>query len=583
MRYKVTADAFVQLPVTTGTVQNISNTDIEISNEEVVGSGIILKAGETFAFDSATVYVCARPVLDGGVGLISVVPFNGKGEGGGSYVLPIATTSTLGGVMSSTTEGKVSVGNDGVMSYNKPNSNADAWTSGKAYKMNDTVEDSEKVYLCIAAHTSGSMFADDLTANKWVCIGPATMYELPIANDTLLGGVKSSTVVGGVGVDTDGFMTFNLGVANDTLLGGVKSSTIEGGVGVDSDGNMSVKTPVLTATALLNWQPSTAYAVGDVVYTNALAVTQKLVCVQAGTSGTALTISSTTEGTLITDGTIVWQVDSFADGNYTAEHGNGIYRGVDITAYADSGLLSANIANGIFVGVHIGDYITKTINLPAITYTDKAGTEQAQAAQTFANAKFYIAGINSHLKAGDGNDYTTANHVVLIPANVLQRNVGMNPTNDTTGGYLGSDMWRIHMPNWSAAIKAAFGESHVVKYRDWMSNAIDATAPSGAGHGWVGAQSGWRWADVEVNIPNEQMIYGGRTFGSGHDCGSFPAQLPLFAHTQYIGGDDRSWYWLRAVASASHFAVANGNGGVDAYGASSVYVSGGIRPVFLYK
>ena len=118
-RYTVNADSFLELPVTTGTVQNISNTDVEISNEQTVGSGIILKAGETFAWNNATVYACARPLLDGGVGLISVVPFNGKGEGGGgSYTLPIATTSVLGGVKSSTADGDVTVNANGTMTIN---------------------------------------------------------------------------------------------------------------------------------------------------------------------------------------------------------------------------------------------------------------------------------------------------------------------------------------------------------------------------------------------------------------------------------------------------------------------------------
>lgn len=119
MRYTVNADSFLELPVTTGTVQNISNTDIEISNEEVVGSGIILKAGETFAWNNATVYACARPVLDGGTGIISVVPFNGKGEGGGgSYTLPAATDSTLGGVIVGS---NISVANDGTISVTDTN------------------------------------------------------------------------------------------------------------------------------------------------------------------------------------------------------------------------------------------------------------------------------------------------------------------------------------------------------------------------------------------------------------------------------------------------------------------------------
>ena len=49
MRYTVSADSFVTLPVTTGTIQNVSDTDIEISDTQTIGSGIILKAGEYFS------------------------------------------------------------------------------------------------------------------------------------------------------------------------------------------------------------------------------------------------------------------------------------------------------------------------------------------------------------------------------------------------------------------------------------------------------------------------------------------------------------------------------------------------------
>lgn len=261
---------------------------------------------------------------------------------------------------------------------------------------------------------------------------------------------------------------------------------------------------------------------------------------------------------------------------------NGIYRGKDLTSYFDSGAMSTAIANGTFDDIYIGDYIIKTINLPAINYTDKAGTEKTQAAQTFSNVKWYIAGIDSHLKAGDTQ--TTAHHVVLISANALQRNVSMNPTNDTTGGYIGSDMWRIHMPNWSAAIKAAFGESHVLKYGEILSNTLNATAASAAGGGWMGTTTSWAWTDVEVNIPNETMICGGHPHSSSrHDVGDWPQQLPLFAHKQYIGGDDRSWFWLRAVASASYFALADGYGAASARGASFAHAGGGIRPYFLLR
>lgn len=326
-------------------------------------------------------------------------------------------------------------------------------------------------------------------------------------------------------------------------------------------------------------KPSTAYALGDFVYLTSISNGKKLVCVKAGTTAnSALAVSSTAEGALITDGTVTWMVDSLADGNYDAAHQNGIYRGADLTAYWNSGLMSTNIQSGKFVGIHIGDYITKSVTLPAITYTDKAGTEQTQAAQTFNNVKWYVAAIDPHIHCGDTE--TTAHHVLLIPASTLQRNVKMNPTNDTTGAYTGSDMWRVHMPNWANAIKTAFGSGHVLKHRELLANAINATAPSGAGAGWVGTASGWAWTDVEVNIPNEQMIYGGRVWGSGFDGGNFPHILPLYAlKCRHI--DDRSWFWLRAVASASNFADAGGTGDAGCFGASGSGGGGGVRPYFL--
>lgn len=245
---------------------------------------------------------------------------------------------------------------------------------------------------------------------------------------------------------------------------------------------------------------------------------------------------------------------------------NALFRGKDLTAYFESGDMSAAIADGSFKDIYPGDYIIKSVTVDGTTYS---------------NEKWYVAGLDSHLHCGDTE--TTAHHVVLIASKALQRNVPMNGTDTTAGGYLGSQMWTTRIPKWVTGIKAAFGADHVLKHRDWMSNAVNTTVASGAGCAWTGASSGWAWADVEVNLPNEQMIYGGRTFGSGHDCGTFPCQLPLFAHKKYVGGNDRSWYWLRAVASASGFAVAYGGGFATALGASYADAYGGIRPYFLLR
>ena len=309
MRYTVNANTFMQLPYTTGTVQNISNTDIEISNEQVIGSGIILKAGETFAFDNATIYACARPVLDGGTGIISVVPFNAGGRGGESPIyVPKGSVAfaSLPSTLNSTMLG---------WTYNV----SDAFTTDSRFVEGSGVDYPAGENVVVVEPSTGVF--------KYDCFGGA--YILPIANTTTLGGVKSSATDGKVSVDNDGVMTINLPIASTTVkggikigtgvevdanqklnvtaatssvIGGVKSSTTDGKVTVNNDGTM-------TYNPLGYRQPSTAYTAGNIAYHSALPTGYYLECTTAGTSGSgALTISTTTLGTTVSDGTVVWTI-----------------------------------------------------------------------------------------------------------------------------------------------------------------------------------------------------------------------------------------------------------------------------------
>ena len=320
---------------------------------------------------------------------------------------------------------------------------------------------------------------------------------------------------------------------------------------------------------------NTAYALGDIIYINALAVGKKLVCVKAGTSGDgALTITSTDEGALITDGTVTWIIDSLADGIYDAAHQNSDFRGADLTAYWDSGLMSANIQAGKFVGMHIGDYIVKSVTASGTTYN---------------NVKWLFAAFDPHLHCGydpnntDGKGgVTTDHHVLIIPNTTLQRNVSMNDTDTTSGGYLGSKMWKTHIPAWATGIKNAFGSSHILPHWDILSNSVDNNGYPANGLG-RGVANNWAWTKVEVNIPNEPMVYGGNVWASSaEDVGSFPRQLPLFA-LKCSHLYDRSWFWLRAVASSSYFANANSTGDANIRVASDAGAGGGIRPYSLLR
>lgn len=255
--------------------------------------------------------------------------------------------------------------------------------------------------------------------------------------------------------------------------------------------------------------------------------------------------------------------------NYGLSH-NTIYRGKDLTNYFASGEMSKAIADATFKDIYIGDYISKAITVNATSY----------------NVKWLVADLDYYYGVGDTECNT--HHVLMIPSVTVGLNTSMNDTNDTTGAYLGSKMWTTQMPLYTNSIVSAFGESHVLKHRELLSKAVSLTAPSSAGAGWTGSSTDWAWADVNVNIPNEPMVYGGRVFSSSsYDVGCANKQLALFrserfSKNKYSDGA-RKWFWLRAVASGSRFCAASYDG--DAYYGDASYRDsyGGIRPYFLLR
>lgn len=250
---------------------------------------------------------------------------------------------------------------------------------------------------------------------------------------------------------------------------------------------------------------------------------------------------------------------------------NGIYRGKDITSAWNAGTVSTNIQNGTFHDIYIGDYITKTITVDGTAIT----------------TKWIVADLDYHYLYGDYT--TTAHHAVMVPEDVLNINTRMNASNDTTGGYIATEMWKTTIPKYATAIQSAFGSDHVLSHRELLSNAISSTAASMAGAGWTGSTTNWAWCDVTVNIMNEPMVYGGAVLSSSfYDVGECNKQLALFAlnKSSAIAGyrqnrTDRKWYWLRSVVFSSGFAGADGYGDARYADASVSDAWSGFRPYFL--
>lgn len=306
-------------------------------------------------------------------------------------------------------------------------------------------------------------------------------------------------------------------------------------------------------------------------------------------------------GTYITDGTVKWRIEAVEDaitsvetdgGIVTLTHVDGsaaqlqlvadnapahnaVYRGKDITADFDNGKVSENIANGTFKDIFIGDYIDKPFTSP------KDGT-------TF-NVRWRIAHLDYYLYKGDTPCIT--HHAVVVPDDVLDVNIRMNSSDTTNGGYVGSEMWKTTLPKYLAKIQAAFGSSHILTHREYLTKSINASCVSSAGVGYVGASNSCDWYDVSVNIMTEQQVTGSDgLYSSCYDVGESSSQFRLFdfCTPAQIAGyreakDETStkYHWLRAVTSSTSFSHINKYGAPNSTSASNSDNKRGIRPYFL--
>jgi hypothetical protein len=203
------------------------------------------------------------------------------------------------------------------------------------------------------------------------------------------------------------------------------------------------------------------------------------------------------------------------------------------------------VASGTFEGLEIGDY------------------------WTIGGVNWRIACFNYYLRTGDTTELTT-NHITIIPDTALYSHV-MNDTNTTVGGYVGSKMYTEGLNQAKTIINNAF-PSRVLQHRQLLCNAVANDKANG-----------FAWYDSEVELMNENMIYGGNVFGSsnlggssGFNAGLGKSQLPLFSFRPDLVSI-RQIFWLRDVVSATYFARVGDDGGALAYVA---YFAQGVRPAF---
>lgn len=223
---------------------------------------------------------------------------------------------------------------------------------------------------------------------------------------------------------------------------------------------------------------------------------------------------------------------------------NSIYRGKNLGTTVTEEQWEA-ISSGTFTDLYIGDY------------------------WVIGGVNWRIAAFDYYLNCGDTS--FTKHHAVIVPDTCLY-SAQMNTTNVTTGAYKGSAMYTANLTQAKSTINSAFGSSHVLSHRIYLSNATSN-----------GRASAGEWTDSTVDLMCEHMVYGSGIFSPVSDGSNVPnnyrvekGQLPLFA-LEPSRICNRDTWWLRDVITAASFADVYYYDVADFYYAS---YSRGVRPAF---
>lgn len=230
----------------------------------------------------------------------------------------------------------------------------------------------------------------------------------------------------------------------------------------------------------------------------------------------------------------------------------------------ESALPGAAVHNGMYRGKNLGT---------SVTAEQYAAISSGSFKDLFIGDYWVIDGVNWRIAAIDyyyncGDTNFTTHHLVIVPDTVLYYE-RMNTTDTTSGGYVGSAMYKTNLEQAKTIIKNNFGTSHVIKHRELLTNAINGDTPNS-----------WAWYDSEVELMGEVQVYGSVAFGAhngnGFNVASADGQFPLFRFDR-TKLHTRETYWLRDICTSIYFAIVGSTGKTDGTYASGIY---GVRPAF---
>lgn len=256
---------------------------------------------------------------------------------------------------------------------------------------------------------------------------------------------------------------------------------------------------------------------------------------------------------------------------------NSLLQRNDITEYFEDGTLYKRV-NGTdgfepYEGIYPGCYFDckKTITAPG--------------SSTTGTSIILVDGLHMLNPYQFGG--TDTPHIICSPLTHFGM-AQMNTTNITTGGYVGSNMFKSILGAVVSSGAASgtinqqlyyvFG-SHLKTTNELLTNTVNTAAYNKLGTN-SGASSNWAWTNVQSVLFSEMEVYGGTVWSSsGYDTGNAKHQMPAFEMDESLMMPYPIYFWLKDVVTSSFFANAGGYFGFADYASASN--SNCVRPRFV--
>ena len=263
----------------------------------------------------------------------------------------------------------------------------------------------------------------------------------------------------------------------------------------------------------------------------------------------------------------------------------------DITAYITDGTFWKRLAGtdgyALFEDIYVGDYFK--MSRPISAY------ERTGHYQTTGSQYVTIAGLDTMMNNGDQGNSVDYHHAVMVAGQGFGGiphfgRSRMNATSTTEGGYKASEMNTLVLGEVTSTgstaadatinqqLYAEFG-SHLKTTRELVSNAVNATGYNRFGSA-TGCANNWEWISAQAILMSEVEVYGATVWSSsGYDTGNANVQLPLFAFSKQAQNNHSAYWWLKGIASATHFCLADSDG--SASNGNAIIETRYVRPRFI--